>query len=134
MRRAIVSEKNGNAVDASGTLPMTGLEVIVPSRDMPDDKKKLGVTAIDFTNQQRSARRQVPGKQATGPRTDVGKHRSSRNSIKHGIFSEATLLKGESRAEFESLRIRLLDTLRPEGMLNGEDHVESDYWAALCND
>jgi len=40
----------------------------------------------------------------TGPRTVVGKRRSSRNATKFGIFSKSTLLEGESRAEYESLR------------------------------
>jgi hypothetical protein len=41
---------------------------------------------------------------ATGPRTEVGKRWSSRNATKFGIFSKATLLEGESRADYESLR------------------------------
>jgi hypothetical protein len=41
---------------------------------------------------------------ATGPRTEVGKSGSSRNATKFGIFSKATLLEGESRADYESLR------------------------------
>jgi hypothetical protein len=40
---------------------------------------------------------------ATGPRTEIGKMRSSQNAIKFGIFSRATLLKDESRAEYDSL-------------------------------
>jgi hypothetical protein len=51
-----------------------------------------------------------------GPRTQLGKLRSSRNAIKHGIFSTANLLEGESREELESLAASLRQALHPEGM------------------
>ena len=44
-----------------------------------------------------------PVQQATGPRTELGKRRSSSNATKHGIFSKAVLINGESRAELQSL-------------------------------
>lgn len=53
----------------------------------------------------------------TGPRTARGKEKSKRNSIKHGIFSQAALLKGESRAEFDALWNNLRDDFQPEGIL-----------------
>jgi hypothetical protein len=54
---------------------------------------------------------------ATGPRTAIGKKRSSRNAVKFGIFSRATLLPGESRSEYRSLKEGLWKTLQPEGEL-----------------
>jgi hypothetical protein len=54
---------------------------------------------------------------ATGPRTAQGKERSKRNAIKHGIFSQVALLKGESRAQFDALLNGLRDSLQPEGAL-----------------
>ena len=54
---------------------------------------------------------------ATGPKTELGKERSSRNAIKHGIVFQAILLKGEPRADFDSLRSDLWETLRPVGRL-----------------
>lgn len=57
---------------------------------------------------------QLPRRGPTGPRTELGKRRSSQNAIKSGIFSKATLLKGESRAEYESLRESLWKS-RPPG-------------------
>ena len=68
-----VSEKNGNPIDASGSLASPGIGIMAPSREVPDDKKTSDVMAIDFNNQQSSARRQVPTKQAAGPRTELGK-------------------------------------------------------------
>jgi len=60
---------------------------------------------------------QLAHRQATGSRTELGEERSSQNAIKHGIFSEVTVLKGESRAKYESLLRELWKTLLPEGKL-----------------
>jgi hypothetical protein len=49
----------------------------------------------------------------TGPRSEIGKKRSSRNAIKSGLFAKATLLPGESRAEYESLRQRFWKAKQP---------------------
>lgn len=54
---------------------------------------------------------------ATGPRTEHGKRRSSQNALKSGIFSRATLLKGESRSDYQSLLEGLREALHPEGRL-----------------
>ena len=58
----------------------------------------------------------LPGR-ATGPRTTRGKRRSSANSLKHGIFAKAIVLKGESRKEYELLLTGLLDDWQPIGMM-----------------
>lgn len=67
---------------------------------------------------------------STGPRTAVGKRRSSRNATKFGIFSRATLLEGESRADYESLRQAFWKSKPPrdkfqEIML---DKMVSNFW------
>ncbi len=54
---------------------------------------------------------------ATGPRTEQGKQRASRNATKHGIFCKVIILKDESRAEYDGLVARLWEALRPEGAL-----------------
>jgi hypothetical protein len=54
---------------------------------------------------------------ATGPRTEHGKRTSSQNAVKFGIFSRATLLKGESRSDYQSLLEGLREALHPEGRL-----------------
>ena len=54
-------------------------------------------------------------RRGTGPRTAMGKERSKRNSLKHGIFAEPTVLDGESAAEFNSLHKGLRDYHRPVG-------------------
>ncbi len=58
-----------------------------------------------------------PVRRSTGPRTLEGKRRSKQNATRHGIFSSVVVLKGESRAEYESLLNGLRDTLSPEGSL-----------------
>jgi len=56
-------------------------------------------------------------RRATGPRTELGKQRSSQNAIKHGIFLDGTVLKGESHAKYRSLLRELWEALLPEGKL-----------------
>jgi len=54
---------------------------------------------------------------ATGPRTVEGKQRTKRNALKHGVFSEIALLKGESHAKYDSLLDGLREALQPKGKL-----------------
>jgi hypothetical protein len=58
-----------------------------------------------------------PVRRATGPRTPQGKQRSSRNSLKHGIFSRTVLLKGESVGEFRLFRAGLFKDFQPYGAM-----------------
>lgn len=54
---------------------------------------------------------------ATGPRTNAGKRRSSRNALKHGIFSQHLILQGERLADFEKLHLGLRESFHPEGAM-----------------
>jgi hypothetical protein len=63
----------------------------------------------------RSRPDQPANQNATGPRTELGKRNSSRNSVKFGIFSRATVLKGESRADYNLLLKGLRETFQPVG-------------------
>jgi len=58
-----------------------------------------------------------PIRGSTGPRSEAGKQRSSQNAIKSGIFSRATLLKGESRADYQFLLEGLWEARQPKGRL-----------------
>jgi hypothetical protein len=53
-------------------------------------------------------------RESTSPRTEIGKKRSSRNAIKFGILSRATLLRCESRSDYQSLLEGLREALQPE--------------------
>lgn len=54
---------------------------------------------------------------AAGPRSLTGKQRSSRNSIKHGIFSSPLLLGEEDAKLYRSLLKALDESADPQGML-----------------
>ena len=89
--------------------------------------KSLGVKCVSpkqLRANQRNARR------STGPRTDDGKSRASRNAIAHGIFCRDLLMPGEDPAEFEAFRDLLLEGLRPRDLLErsmAEQYVEAKW-------
>lgn len=72
------------------------------------------------TEQQLEANRRNAAK-STGPRTAEGKHRSSRNALKHGLLArEVVILDGdgaETEADFDALLADLSDELRPRGVI-----------------
>jgi hypothetical protein len=51
-----------------------------------------------------------------GPKTAAGKRRSSRNSIKHGIFSKSIFTEDENRADFRNLYRGLMQSIQPDGI------------------
>ena len=54
-------------------------------------------------NELKAAASRENGKKSTGPATEEGRAKSSRNATKLGIFSQARLLEEESAAEYEAL-------------------------------
>lgn len=58
-------------------------------------------------------------RKSTGPRTTQGQARTKHNAVRHGIFSEMVVLKGESRADFDALLNGLRKDLQPVGTLEG---------------
>ena len=54
---------------------------------------------------------------STGPQTDEGKQRASRNALRHGFFSRSLVSAGESREDLNELREALIDHLRPRNVL-----------------
>lgn len=53
----------------------------------------------------------------TGPKTEVGKARSSENAIRHGVLSRKLLLPDESAADYQELLSALLGELSPIGVV-----------------
>ena len=51
-----------------------------------------------------------------GPKSDLGKLTSSKNSLKHGLTAKQLVI-GESFKEFEKYRDQMIDELKPEGIL-----------------
>jgi hypothetical protein len=67
-----------------------------------------------MTNDQHAAN-QANAQLSTGPRSDEGKARSSKNSLKHGVFAKTIVLPGESQEEFDALLAGLRKDHKPEG-------------------
>lgn len=67
---------------------------------------------------------------STGPRSNAGKSRSSMNAVKHGAYSSAILVLGESREDFESLLLEMRASLLPEGPLEHRvvDRIALLWW------
>jgi hypothetical protein len=67
---------------------------------------------------------------STGPKTEEGKSRSSRNALSHGLTSKSVVLPHENAEEFEQMHQGLIESHRPA---NDTEHllVESiakAYW------
>jgi hypothetical protein len=77
-----------------------------------EERKHLG---SDESSTSSAAPMCSPKRRATGPRTSMGKERSRRNAVTHGIFADAVLLGSESRKEFNAHRRGMFDYWQPEG-------------------
>ena len=51
-----------------------------------------------------------------GPKTDLGKLNSSKNSLKHGLTAKQLVI-GEDLKEFQKYRDHMIEALNPEGIL-----------------
>ena len=65
------------------------------------------------TRAQAEANRKNAAK-STGPTTEAGKRRSSRNGLVHGLRAEEVVLPGEDAAAFEAERADWFDDWRPK--------------------
>ncbi|HUQ93840.1 MAG TPA: hypothetical protein VM120_19325 [Bryobacteraceae bacterium] len=89
---------------------------------------KKGTTMIDLKDKQKIAREN--GKKSQGPITPEGKHRSSQNSITHGLASKCVVLSNES----EDLYTALLTSYQTEWQpaTTSEQHLVTQmvnsYW------
>jgi hypothetical protein len=64
-----------------------------------------------------SVRKNVNALSAGGPRTEAGKARSSRNSLRHGLTAKQAVIPGEDQAEFDQLHDDLIADRKPAGEL-----------------
>ena len=71
---------------------------------------------------------------STGPRTEEGKAASSRNAIKHGLFTEALLIPGEDQQHLEDLRQQFLTDYLPAGAEEEllVEEIASSAWLVMC--
>ena len=81
------------------------------SKQPSDEEQQSSSEIIVERSAQPSARK------FTGPRTEQGKNNSKHNALRHGIFSEVTVLVGESKNDYESLLGGLSEALQPENSL-----------------
>jgi hypothetical protein len=63
-------------------------------------------------------------RKSTGPRTAAGKARAALNARKHGIFSTAVVLPGESSELYRSLLKGFVETFQPQGQLEKDLVIE----------
>jgi hypothetical protein len=56
---------------------------------------------------------QTNARHSTGPRTEEGKARVSRNALTHGLTSKKFVLASEHQAEYDQLRAGIFDSWRP---------------------
>ena len=54
-----------------------------------------------------------PRRRSGGPKTEAGKRRASMNAVKHGMYSAAVVLPGESHQEYDALLQCYLDRFQP---------------------
>jgi hypothetical protein len=54
-----------------------------------------------------------PRRRGGGPKTEAAKRRASMNAVRHGMYSAAVVLPGESQQEYDALLARYLDRFRP---------------------
>ena len=70
---------------------------------------------------------------STGPVTDAGKQRSSRNAFQHGLTSKQIVLPHENPADFESLHAELIAEYSPAGVTEQMlVHELAVTWWRLC--
>lgn len=70
-----------------------------------------------MTTQRQIESNRLNAQQSTGPKSLEGKTVVSKNPLKHGVFSRQVVLEGESKQEFEALKIEFYEQFCPEGLL-----------------
>lgn len=58
-------------------------------------------------------RNRLNAMKSTGPKTVLGKQKSSQNALKHGLTSKRVMLKGERTAQFKKFETEMLADLAP---------------------
>src|SRR5271156_6307646 len=81
------------------------------------------------TKKQIAANRRNAGR-STGPRTVLGKAKSSMNSTRHGLLGQFVLIEGEDPEEFSRFEQGIRADLKPEGTLEESlvDRIVKDTW------
>jgi hypothetical protein len=111
---------NAEVIESASEVASTAAPATIASSHLSTKKDADELTAQTTNIQSPQKEGDPPARQGpTGPRTEVGKKRSSKNATKSGIFSRLALLEGESRSELQSMREGLRNALQP-----GDDFEE----------
>jgi hypothetical protein len=70
-----------------------------------------------MSSQEKIAANKNNAKRSSGPKTDLGKQRSKRNALRHGILSCELLIDAGDKVKFETLRSSLRHDVFPETTL-----------------
>src|SRR6202048_565710 len=73
------------------------------------------VQTIDSAPRDRAEINRANAAKSTGPKTDEGKRRSSRNAFKHGLTSQTVVMPGEDMQAYEDLAKSFQKDLAPKG-------------------
>lgn len=79
---------------------------------MKNPSEKLSGADVD-----RASINRENARHSTGPRTEIGKKRSSLNSLRHGLTGQTIVLPSEDLAAYQAFSKRFFDDLQPSGML-----------------
>ena len=73
--------------------------------------------STSMTTQKQLGTNRINAMQSTGPKTNAGKAVVAQNALKHGVFSKQILIDGESKNEFDSLKMEFYSQFQPQGLL-----------------
>jgi hypothetical protein len=78
----------------------------------------------------RAAINRLNAEASTGPKTEAGKARSSRNALAHGLTSQQIVLPHESQEEYDHMRQGLIESHAPanDGELLLVDRIAQAWW------
>jgi hypothetical protein len=93
-------------------------------RNKPGDKREIE------GNTMRIEQNRANAQHSTGPKSEEGKAKSSRNATRHGLTGKQVVINGEDQQAYETLRHDLIDSYKPanaaEAML--VDEIAQGFW------
>ena len=88
----------------------------IPSKPTPAPTRPRGpILTHSMATQKRIAASRQNGAKSRGPVTDLGKERSSRNALRHGLLSRTVVLDDEDPKQFKALLDQHVAKFQPNG-------------------
>lgn len=94
------------------TTQISDFPIPIENQEIGNEKREKTMT----TQKQIDANR-FNAQRSTGPKTDEGKAIAAQNPLKHGVFSKQILVNGESKKDFEALKMEFYEQFQPQGFL-----------------